>query len=128
VGASTLEELKKGRSSLEKLTIHNGGQFYLTPDVHWDGTYLALVDTETTSSIFQFAISGKIATLVNATKINGDHNAVDSWIQGQTLIVPESGRPSQVLYYGYPAGGKPTKHFSGAGDSAWGATVSVASP
>jgi hypothetical protein len=99
--------------------------------VQWDGKHVAVGD-QNSPVIYQFAVSHGGATRVGETRMgSGADNVKQFWIQGQTLIAPNTisghgGSGSKALLYDYPAGGKAVKEISKHVIAAQGATVSLA--
>jgi hypothetical protein len=119
-------ELRAGRSSITSVTLNQS--IGKPGNVQWDGSHIAVGDdtTGTTSTIYQFAISGRSGTKVGTTSLNGATGLGQYWIQGAKVIGPNSGgsRKGTVGFWNYPAGGSPTKTITGLGRPL-GATVSV---
>jgi hypothetical protein len=120
-----LAELPKAGSKLMTITLNQtlgdpGG-------VQWDGTHLAITDTND-NTIYEFAINGSHGTLARATPLAGAKTISQPWIDGGRVIVPNSisGHPGQVLIYKYPAGGSPIETISRHLLQPQGATISRA--
>ena len=85
--------------------------------VQWDGKHLGVGDQEAgnkfASSVHQLVIKGNKATVVGTTRLQGVNDAVQFWIQGKTIVVPNYafGAPNDARVYPYPAGGSPTTIF-----------------
>jgi hypothetical protein len=101
--------------------------------VGWDGKYVTVADnTPGANVVYRYAISGSSGTEKGSTALSGAQsvNQYALWPSSATrLIVPNvadnSPLVSNVLYYGYPAGGSPTKTIAGfGGEFAFGAAIS----
>ncbi len=124
-----LTELAKGSHAFTTVTPN---QSISAPGgVQWDGEHLAVGDSGVSPSvIYQFDVSGSAATKVGETILNGSKSVEQFWIQGRTVVAPDSALSCQqsetgcVQLYRYPAGGAPTKTFPLR--SVFGSTVSLA--
>ncbi len=82
--------------------------------LQWDGTYLAIA-SQSSATIYQFAIDGSSGTMVGSTSLTGVIGAGAFWIlttgSSQTLYAPVAENESlqYVGVYPYPTGGKPSK-------------------
>jgi hypothetical protein len=110
-------ELPKGGSKLIKLSL-NPKKVTLGFPVQWDGSYVTIeyLDLDTAIlTIYRISVSGSKATEVGNTKLRGA--GLNSWIQdGSTVITGrccKDANSSSVLFYNYPAGGKPRSVFKG---------------
>jgi len=127
-GYGILAELPKGGSQLETLSTDQTLEW--PGKVQWDGMHITVEDP-TAAAIYQFSISGSRATEVGATHFDGTGGLHQTWIQGRTVIVPNTCNSScdaDILFYKYPAGGTATKTI-GKGrlrTAVLGATVSLA--
>jgi hypothetical protein len=124
-----LVELHKGGANLStvKLNAHVG----VPGAVQWDGKYLTVADRGS-DVIYRAQVSGSMAKVQGQTKLSGIGYLLDqSWISGNKVIAANiesvSAETGDVLFYNYPAGGNPTKMFSGL-KLPFGVTVSVAPP
>ncbi len=118
---ASLLELQKGSSTFVNITMpsirtHNGGGI-----VRWDGKNLALGNGA--ASIYRLAIHGTNARTVGVTHLKRSSHVIDFWIQGDTIVGSNYGKPT-VMIWNYPGGGLPTKvlHRVGKEDAV---TVSV---
>jgi hypothetical protein len=126
--AFVLAELSKDRKTFATIsvsqTIEAPGQ------VQWDGKHMAIGDTGVSPLvIYQFDVSGSIATKVGSTTLGGSTMVEQFWIQRGNVIAPDPKRScgSQtgcVAIYRYPAGGSAVKTIELG--NAFGATVSLA--
>jgi hypothetical protein len=124
-GAFLFAELPKGKSRFTDITLN---QYMGWPaGVQWDGRYVAVGDQAVTN-VYEFSISGSQGTLVATTKLDGATYVKQAWIQGHTLIAPNSvgGPGANVLFYTYPAGGTPIKTIPKGVTGPQGAAVSLA--
>lgn len=124
-----LAELVNGASQLTTIKI---SQYVTWPGgVQWDGTNLAVGD-QAKPVVYRFAISGGEGSVQGVTDMkSGANNVKQFWIQGQSLIAPNTipgrgGYGSKALFYNYPVGGKATKKISKDVLAAQGAVVSLA--
>jgi hypothetical protein len=116
----SLVELPKGKSAFETITLDT----QVTPqgDMKWDGKYLAIGDFGDTV-IHRFAINGTAGTQIGSLTLAHAKYIVQFWIQGDTLIGPDSYNRG-VGFWRYPQGGAPLKRLSVSAGS--GVTVSLA--
>jgi hypothetical protein len=118
-------ELRAFHSSFTSVTLNQS--IGKPGNVQWDGAHIVVGDDTTgaTSTIYQFAISGRSGTKVGTTSLNGGTSIGQYWIQGGKVIGPNAGsNTGNVLFWNYPAGGSPTKTITGL-SRPLGATVSV---
>jgi hypothetical protein len=128
-GAFVLAELPKGRKTFSTISV---SQSIKAPgQVQWDGKHLAIGDTGVSPSvIYQFDVSGSVATKTGSTTL-GDSTMVEQfWIQRGNVIAPDpkrscgGGQTGCIAIYRYPAGGSAVKTIELP--NAFGATVSLA--
>lgn len=124
-----LAALPKGASQLKNIAV---SQYISYPGgVEWDGKHVAVGD-QNRPVIYQLAIARGRGTVVGTTHMgSGARSVKQFWIQGQTLIAPNTipghgGYGSKALLYHYPAGGKAFKEISKHVIAAQGAVVSLA--
>jgi hypothetical protein len=132
-----LGELAKGGSTLNFISIDQ--TIYLPGGVQWDGKYLAVGDQVAvkhnfTSTIYDFQISGSVATTVNTMVLTGSNQVAQFWIpfvdtggkhgEGKLLIGPNQ-NGADTLIWDYPSGGNPIATIPNEDDPI-GATVSLA--
>jgi hypothetical protein len=128
-GGFVLAELSKGGKSFAVISV---SQNVKAPgQVQCDGKHLAIGDTGVSPSvIYQFDVSGSIATESGSTKLGGSTMVEQFWIQRGGVIAPDPKRScggSQagcIAIYRYPAGGSAVKTIELP--AAFGATVSLA--
>jgi hypothetical protein len=130
-GHFILAELPKGGSGLKTITLN---QYIGWPGgIQWHYKYLVLGDA-TMPAVYQFKIVGTKGIKVGVTQIGSkEYSCQQFWIQGSTLIAPETCasrrcrfRGNFVLFFKYPAGGKPTKKITAGVGFAVAASVSIA--
>ena len=131
VGHYRFAELAAGHKSFVNYTLNpkigkKGGQ------VQWDGQYITVQDRRD-AVIYRFRIrDGKVKTAGLVRFYGGIGPQGESWIQGNTVLVPyrNSRRsPNYLAFFDYPQGGEAIKTItSGLGGSTAliGLTVSVA--
>jgi hypothetical protein len=128
-GKFVLAELPKGGKSFVPIavtqTIEGPGQ------IQWDGQHLAIGDTGVSPSVlYQFDISGSGAVNVGSTTLSDSKTVEQFWIQGNTVVAPDSKRTCGsstggcIAIYGYPNGGNAINTVALPG--ALGATISLA--
>jgi hypothetical protein len=131
-----LGELPKGGTILNFIAVDQ--TIYLPGGVQWDGKYLAVGDQVAvkhnfTSTVYQFAINGSVATTVNTMVLTGSSQVAQFWIPrihngakrhyGDRLIGPnQTGK--DTLIWDYPSGGNPILTIPGETDPI-GATLSL---
>lgn len=105
-------ELPKGKKKFSNIKL-KGGYIYFPGKVFWDGKYVTVADqsyggTLDTSGINRTTGAG--GKIVSSIPLKGSGDIVDFWIYKGTLIGPDfqDGPENKVLFYKYPAGGKPT--------------------
>jgi hypothetical protein len=112
-----LAELPKGSGTFTNITLNQ--HIALPGGVQWDGRYLAVADQDA-SAIYRFRISKGSGTKVHSTLLGSPaFDVFQFYIDGKTVIAPNdysigSKTGWNVLYYGYPAGGTPTKAITKA--------------
>lgn len=126
-----LVELPRGSKTFRTITVPKirfGG------NIQWDGSSLTIGDPayKIGSAIYRVTISGTRATITGVTVLKKSVEVFGSWIEGGTVIGPDSGYGvSTVQLWKYPAGGKPTatlsKGTSGFFNGPFGAAVSPGS-
>jgi hypothetical protein len=104
-------ELPKGGSKLVTITLNQ--KIGSPGGVQWDGQHVVVGDI-TNATVYAFAISGSQGVLAGQTHFNGAKEVVQTWIEGQRIIAPDSVivGGAKVLIYDYPAGGSPVKTIS----------------
>jgi hypothetical protein len=127
-GDFLLAELPKRGSALKTIAVNQ--TIGWPGEVQWDGKYLAIQDQSFGTVIYQFAISGSQATKVGTTNLGGAGGVHQTWIQGGTLIAPNtclnSCDYSDALFYKYPAGGSAIKKIKKSVRGPLGVVVSLA--
>lgn len=111
-GTFQLAELPQGSQTLVNLTLKH---VTFPGNLQWDGKAMAVVDPShpKADAIDRLKISGSHAKIVGTTLLKGSYEIFGSWIQGHTVIGPDSG-PSidTVQLWKYPAGGRPKRILS----------------
>jgi hypothetical protein len=110
-GALLLDELPKGGSSLEQITLS-------LPDtipgpVQWDGTEVTIENPEP-PIIYRIQVSGSVGTVVGTTKLRNQTKTKRvpysrTWIEGDTVITSTGRGNKRIGLWRYPAGGKPLR-------------------
>jgi hypothetical protein len=125
-------ELPKGKKTFSNITL-KGGTIYFPGKITWDGKYVTVADQQYGgpysghTGIYQTTGAG--GKIVGSIPLTGSGDIVDLWIYDNTVIGPvfQGSSENEVLFYKYPAGGKPTKTLKGHGlYEPIGAAVSVA--
>jgi hypothetical protein len=127
-GGFAFAELPKGGSTFTDITLNQSINW--PGQVQWDGKYVAVGD-QTTTNIYQFAVSGSAGTLQATTTLSGASYVQDFWIRGSHVIVDNAFNISsqgytEALFYNYPAGGAPIKNVGRHQLTMEGVTVSLA--
>ncbi|MGB8909606.1 MAG: hypothetical protein WCC84_12755, partial [Candidatus Cybelea sp.] len=124
-----LSELPKGSKNLKIITLN---QFISQPGgIAWDGKHLAIGDSAK-PVIYEFAVSGARGTRVGTTSLGTPATyGSQFFIDGVRLIAPniypsKNQLLSDVLFYKYPGGGKPSKKIPAARSNPHGLTLSRA--
>jgi hypothetical protein len=127
--AFTLAELPKGAKKLKVVTLN---QFITQPGgVAWDGKHLAIGDAAK-PVIYQFTVSGTHGTRVGTTSLGSPAKyGSQFFVAGSRLIAPnvypsKNQLLSDVLFYKYPAGGKPSQKIPAGHSNPRGLTLSLA--
>jgi hypothetical protein len=107
-------ELPRGGATLEEITLNQ--EIEWPGQVQWDGRYITVVD-HYVPAVYRFSISGRRGTKVGTTSLGDPAEYVNgSWIHGSTIVAPNvysTGEGASrktytdILFYRYPAGGKP---------------------
>jgi hypothetical protein len=120
-------ELRKGSHTFTNISLNQSIQY--PGGVLWDGAHVAVANAgdgaRDIPTIYEFAISGNRGTEVGYTPLVGSDSVFQFWIQGDTVIAPDSGGSQEVRFYNYPAGGSARKLLTGFIEPA-GAAVSKA--
>ena len=103
------------------MNVPGNNPFWYPGGVQWDGQYLAVGDEY--GPIYQFSVSGNTNTLANTITLSQEVEVPQFWIQGSTVIAPNSNGHNTLLY-AYPDGGNPTGML--VGNDPTGSTVSLA--
>jgi hypothetical protein len=115
-----LYELPRGGSQFAQITINPNIE--MGPgQVQWDGslvTVLGIGPQPGKVKLLRLNISGSTATVAGVTKFSGVWRALQSWIQGKTILLPYGRHGSEfhneIGIWKYPKGGKVVqtiKHF-----------------
>jgi hypothetical protein len=116
-------ELPKGKSALKNIAL-KGGSINFPGQILWDGKYLAVGDQDFkpkygqrhTSGIYRTTGAG--ARIVGAVALRTSQDVAGFWIDGNAVVAPDvfdyytSQNPGNVLFFDYPAGGKPSGKLS----------------
>ncbi len=105
-------ELAAGGSSFSSVTLPNTISF--PGQVQYDGKYITL-DDQSAASIYQYSVSGGVATLAGTVPLSGAVDCVQTWIAGKIVICPDAGAENGKIY-AYPAGGTAKATLSGSFD------------
>jgi DNA-binding beta-propeller fold protein YncE len=105
----SLDELPAGKKALAPVSLDAG--IGNPGAVQWDGKYLAVGD-QADNVVDRFAIASGKGSFQKATALKNAVAIFQFWIQGGSIIGPDSGTAS-VEIWKYPAGGKPTKTVRG---------------
>lgn len=116
-------ELPAGSKTFKAITL--GQSFQIPGGVQWDGKHIAVGDRRAPSSlgstIYEFAIRRGGGKEVGSTPLGGSADVAGFWIQGSTVIGPNSA--GNVIFWNYPKGGALKKTIAGL-EAPDGATVS----
>jgi hypothetical protein len=113
-------EMAAGSSSFKAVTLPNTIEF--PGGVQWDGKYITLNDQEA-HDIYQYSVTGDVATLKGTVALNGTSDCVQTWIAKKLVYCPDAGNENATVFK-YPAGGSAIATLSGSFDLPIGA-VSV---
>jgi hypothetical protein len=116
-GGFAFAELPRGQAKLRDVSLNASIGF--PGGVQWDGNYLAVGD-QISSTIYRFAIAGKVGTEVGSTQLGGSKQIVQFWKQGAYVVGPDA-IYFRVGIWKYPAGGSPVKFLS----HSWGLPVAA---
>jgi hypothetical protein len=127
-----IAELPRGAKRFKNLTVQGLPKTFGYPgDVLWDGKFLAFGDLDK-SIVYRLGLSASSVTVVSSAKLVQGQGVAQftlsnygKRVHGNTLIGPNS-RDRSVMFWSYPAGGKPTKSVTGL-DGAFGTAISVGS-
>jgi len=106
-GRQQLSELPNG--STEFRSIRLDANTYDLGGIQWNNGYLTTVSDTRQTGLYQFQITGTKGHKVSSTTLGQPaYIVLQYFIDGKTVVVPNLGNPgTNVLYYKYPAGGKP---------------------
>ncbi len=116
-----MSEMAAGSSSFKEVTLPNTPEF--PGGLQWDGKYMTFNDQEA-HEIYQYTVSGDVATLEGTVDLNGTSDCVQTWIAKKLVYCPDAGYENATVFK-YPAGGSALATLSGSFDLPIGA-VSVA--
>jgi hypothetical protein len=115
-GVQHLSELPSGANHFH--TITPDARLFDEGGLQWDNGHLTVLSwvpfsgKHRTTELFRFHISGATARRTSAIRMGKPADVVlQYFIDGDTIIAPnlyDGGDKSNVLMYGYPAGGKPS--------------------
>ena len=128
----TFAELPKGKKSFTTIYL-TGATIYFPGNVQWDGKYVAVGDEESqlsSSGYYQSAIyqtTGAGGKIVHKTVLTGSGDIVEFSIDGKTVIGPDYQweGANTVLFWHYPAGGKPEKSLTKGLGGPFGSAISL---
>jgi len=115
-----MSEMAAGSSSFTTVTLPNTPLF--PGGLQWDGKYMTFNDQEA-HDIYQYSVSGDVATLKGTVSLGGTSDCVQTWISGKLVFCPDAGNENATVFK-YPAGGSAIATLSGSFDLPIGA-VSV---
>lgn len=124
-------ELPKGKKTFTNITL-KGATIHFPGDVQWDSKYVTVADQECMGeypySTCIYQTTGAGGKIVGNTPLTGSGDIINLWIDGNTVVGPNTTGTyeNEVLFYKYPAGGKPTKTLKNGFDYPTGAAVSAA--
>jgi hypothetical protein len=116
-----MSEMAAGSSSFSTVSLPNTPEF--PGGLQWDGKYITFNDQEA-HEIYQYTVSGDVATLEGTVDLNGTSDCVQTWIAKKLVYCPDAGNENATVFK-YPAGGSAVATLSGSFDLPIGA-VSVA--
>jgi hypothetical protein len=99
-------ELPKGQTQMTPIVLE-GGTVAFPGNVQWDGKHITIGDQDN-AVIYQT----KGARIIGSTPLTGSSDVVGYFIDGATVICPDSGNGT-VEFYKYPAGGTAIGSISG---------------
>jgi hypothetical protein len=132
-GPAIFAELPKGGNGVQSIPLDR--PLYSPGAIQWDGKHLAVGDVqagnEITSSVHEVDVNEGKGTIVGTTNLHGTTQIGQFWIQGSTIVTPntgfESADPSDVRLYSYPKGGIPQRIINSSNfQNPAGAVVSLA--
>jgi len=116
-----MSEMASGSSSFSTVTLPNSISF--PGGLQWDGKYITFND-QSAHNIYQYSVSGDVATLQGTVSLSGTSDCVQTWIAKKLVYCPDAGNENATVF-AYPAGGSAKATLSGSFDLPIGA-VSVA--
>src|SRR5580692_5070842 len=119
-----LAELPRGRATLTNVTIAKAIDWY--GQIQWDGAHITIED-QPDSALYRLRVSGSTAAVVGTTTLKqwSDTAPAQSWIQKGAIIQPNGSGATELGFWHYPSGGKPTASIPSP-TSLFGVTVSSA--
>jgi hypothetical protein len=115
-GIFGLAELAAGGSAFTTVTL-SGATINFPGTIQYADGALVVGDQSGSSGhsvLYQATVSGGTATVTGSTQLDSASDAVQAWVAGTGVVVPDAGSAT-VQYYAYPAGGSPTVTISGLG-------------
>jgi hypothetical protein len=104
--------LRAGSSRFTDVTLNENLNY--SGGVQRHGRYVVVGDTRA-NVIYKFAIRGAYGYENGATPLEDASGVLQFWIEGRSVIGPNSGSAS-VMVWKYPAGGTPVKTLTGFAD------------
>ena len=108
-----LTVLPKGGNKFLLVTTSNAVGF--PGSVEWDGTYLTVFD-QNANAVYQYSVSGTIATLKGTVSLKGSSDCGQTWIVKGLIYCGDAGNNGGEVFK-YPAGGSPIAVFTGNFDT-----------
>lgn len=115
LGRVRLVELPRGAGRLRSVTWNGISPRHLG-SIQWDGAHVAAESSASGSgstTIYRYSISARRASLAGETTLKDAPSPLQFWIDAGNIVVPNQGGDgsgaASVLFYGYPAGGKPAQ-------------------
>ncbi|HEY1745325.1 MAG TPA: hypothetical protein VGG11_00960 [Xanthobacteraceae bacterium] len=103
-------EIPRGSSSFTNITLNQA--IDAPGGVKWDGKHVVVGDLDN-DVIYQFTISGGQGDEVGSTPLDGASYVEQFWIQNHDKVIGPSNGSGSVMFWKYPAGGKPTEIITG---------------
>lgn len=115
LGVIGLIELPRGGEHLRNVTW-NGERPRHLGSIQWDGEHLAVGSPAGSlgpTTVYRYVVSARRAALAGETILKDAGGSLQFWIHADDIVVPNQGLDGSgsagVLFYGYPAGGKPAQ-------------------
>ena len=122
-GGSSFELIELAKGSSKFVTVTTSNTVHFPGSVQWDGKYLDVTD-QTANAMYQYTVSGTMATLKGTIQFSGSSDCAQTWIATGLVYCADAGNNNGSVFK-YPAGGSPIATFSGNFDQPLGTVAAT---